>query len=143
MQDEAPMASIHPFQNLQHPPLDLPQGDPIPPTAVLPCVADDGVEVSGEELEDEDDGVVVVPEAVEEGDDVGTAAEGAQGVALAGGALVVVHLLEGDVEAVGAAAAAVDVGVGAGADAVEDVVLVRDLPAGVDAPPAGAALQRR
>lgn len=130
------MTSIDPFQDLQHPPLDLagPQrrhpAVPRPPAGVR----DHGGEVAAEELEHEDGVLVLPPEVLVEQDDVGGAAEDLEGLDLAEGGLVVVDLLEGDGEAVGEAAAAVDVGVGAGADALQDLVPGDDLPPGVDAP---------
>lgn len=131
------MTRIEPIQDLDHPSLDLSDGNPSTSTLSVRVplgVGDDGGEISREELEDEDGVLIFAPEVLVESDDVGRIVEGLEGFDLSEGALVVVDLFEGDDQAVRETAGAVDVGVGAGTDTLEDFVTVGDIRAGVDAP---------
>lgn len=137
MNNRIAVAGVHPAQNLHHPPLNLAGRDPAVP--FLLGGLDDGGEVGGQVLEHQNGVFIVAPEVLVEEDDIRAVLERLEGLDLAEGGLVVVHLLQGDGGGVGAAAGLVDVGVGAGAHALEDFVLGGDLAARVDAP----ALRRR
>lgn len=136
MRDPSPMASVHSAQDLEHPLLHIP--DPNPSIPPLPLF-DHRREVSLEELQHEDGVLAILPEMLDEVDDVGGATKSLEGLDLAQGALIIVHLLKSDSETIGEAAGTVDVRISAGADTFKDLVAGGYLYAAVDAPAPAAA----
>lgn len=137
MDDRIAVAGVKSLQYLEHPVLDLTEGDTALPTIAL-GIADDGSKVGVKEFENEDGILIFMPEVFVEGYDVGRIVEDLEGLDFSESALVVVDLFEGNDEAVGETASSIDVGIGTGADTLKDLVAGRDIGSGMDAPAATA-----
>jgi len=126
MHDHIPVALIHSTQSLQHPPLNLTDGDA--------TFSDHIGEVGSEKLEHENRVLVLAPEELVQNDHVLGPLQDPQSFNFARRRLGIVHLLQRHRRTVRAAPPVVQVGVGTRPDPTNNLVLGSYLGARVDAP---------